>query len=188
MNIKQEPEKSVMQPLYPFGYGLSYSDFRIDNYKCDESVETGKSFKLSFDVTNISDVKGKETVQIYTHSICPTVNRPIKELRGYVKVELNPNETKSIEFELDTRNFGYLNEDNEFVIENRPQEVFVCTDSSTIVHKSRIEFIGETKEILHDQVFNLKVKVSSSEIDDSDLGDVSDGSIMKLRKSSAVML
>ena len=42
MNIKQQPEKSVMQPLYPFGYGLSYSDFRIDKYKCDEAVETGK--------------------------------------------------------------------------------------------------------------------------------------------------
>ena len=42
INIKQQPEKSVMQPLYPFGYGLSYSDFRIDKYKCDEAVETGK--------------------------------------------------------------------------------------------------------------------------------------------------
>ena len=42
MNIKQQPEKSVMQPLYPFGYGLLYSDFRIDKYKCDEATETGK--------------------------------------------------------------------------------------------------------------------------------------------------
>ena len=42
MNIKQQPEKSVMQPLYLFGYGLSHSDFRIDNYKCDEAAETGK--------------------------------------------------------------------------------------------------------------------------------------------------
>lgn len=62
MNIKQQPEKTVMQPLYPFGYGLSHSDFRIDNYKCDEAVETGKSFNLSFELTNVSDRKGKETV------------------------------------------------------------------------------------------------------------------------------
>ena len=62
MNIKQQPEKSAMQPLYPFGYGLSYSDFRIDKYKCDEAVETGKSFNLSFELTNVSDRKGKETV------------------------------------------------------------------------------------------------------------------------------
>ena len=62
INIKQQPEESVMQPLYPFGYGLSYSDFRIDKYKCDEAVETGKSFNLSFELTNVSDRKGKETV------------------------------------------------------------------------------------------------------------------------------
>ena len=42
INIKQQPEETVMQPLYPFGYGLLYSDFRIDKYKCDEAVETGK--------------------------------------------------------------------------------------------------------------------------------------------------
>ena len=73
---------------------------------------------------------------------------------------LNPGETKSVEFELDTRNFGYLNENDEFVIENHPQEVYVCTDSVTIVHKLRIEFTGETKEILHDRVSNFRVNVS----------------------------
>ena len=73
---------------------------------------------------------------------------------------LNPGETKSVEFELDTRNFGYLNENDEFVIENHPQEVYVFTDSITIVHKSRIEFAGITKEILHDRVFNFRVNVS----------------------------
>ena len=73
---------------------------------------------------------------------------------------LNPGETKSVEFELDTRNFGYLNENDGFVIENHPQEVYVCTDSVTIVHKLRIEFTGETKEILHDRVFNFRLNVS----------------------------
>ena len=65
-----------------------------------------------------------------------------------------------MEFELDTRNFGYLNENDGFVIENHPQEVYVCTDSFAIVHKSRIEFTGVTKEILHDRVFNFRVNVS----------------------------
>lgn len=64
INIKQQPEESVMQLLYPFGYGLSYSDFRIDKYKCDEAVETGKLFKLSFELANVSNRKGKATVQI----------------------------------------------------------------------------------------------------------------------------
>ena len=73
---------------------------------------------------------------------------------------LNPGETKSVEFELDTRNFGYLNENDGFVIENHPQEVYVFTDSITIVHKSSIEFTGVTKEILHDRVFNFRMNVS----------------------------
>lgn len=157
MNSKQEPEQSVMQPLYPFGFGLSYTTFEIKNMKHDESVEVGQSFKVSVDVTNTGAVAGTNVVQIYTHSKCPTINRPIKELRGFAKVELQPNETKTLEFTFDTRQFGYYNAQNEFVIENRPQEIFACDHSSFIQAKGEIQFTGKTKEILHDRVFNFEV-------------------------------
>lgn len=158
-NIKQQPDPSVMQPLYPFGYGLSYTSFRIDNLRADETVETGGTFKVYADAENTGEVTGDVTVQIYTHSKCPTIIRPIKELRAYKRLTLQPHEKKTVEFTLDTRNFGYYNHKDEFVIEARPQQIFLCADSSTILDKTEIEFTGEDKEILHDRVFNFCAKV-----------------------------
>ncbi len=158
MNCKQEPEQSVMQPLYPFGYGLSYTTFKIHDLKVDEQVAVGDAFKVQVSVTNTGDVAGDETVQIYTHSVCPTINRPIKELRAWKRVALEPGETKTLSFTLDTRQFGYFNAQNAFVIEGRPQDVFACYDSSTIAERARIEFVGADKEILHDRVFDFDVE------------------------------
>ena len=153
------PETSVMQPLYPFGYGLSYTSFKISNLKSDESVKVLDSFKVSVDVENTGSVTGEETVQIYFHSLCPTINRPIMELRGFKKIELNPGEKRTLEFTFDTRQFGYFNAKNEFVIEPRPQSIFVGNSSSSIVEHSKIDFVGEVTEILHDRVFDFDVKV-----------------------------
>jgi glycoside hydrolase family 3 domain protein len=157
MNIHQEPDASVMQPLYPFGYGLSYTTFKISNLKHEKEVEIGDSFKVSVDITNTGTIAGSDVVQVYTHSIAPTINRPIKELRGFKNVYLNPKETKTIEFEFDTHQFGYYNTLEQFVIENRPQEIFVGDNSSVIQEKGRIEFKGKTKEILHERVFDFNV-------------------------------
>ncbi len=161
INIKQEPEKSVMQPLYPFGYGLSYTTFKISNMVNDTEVQVGDSFKVSIDIENTGDVEGVDVVQIYTHSKCPTINRPIKELRGFKSVSLKPKEKKTITFTFDTHQFGYLNAKNEFVIEARPQEIFAGDNSTEIQERGEINFIGETKEILHERVFQFEVEEKS---------------------------
>lgn len=158
MTIKQTADPAVMQPLYPFGYGLSYTNFELSNLHYDERVETGASFKVSIDIKNTGAIAGSDVIQIYTHSKCPTINRPIKELRAFTTVDLQPNEKKTIEFELDTRAFGYFNFEDQFVIENRPQELFICDHSSNIVLRGEVQFVGKTKEILHDRVFNFKVE------------------------------
>lgn len=157
MNIKQEPDASVMQPLYPFGYGLSYTTFKLSNLSNDQAVETGSTFKVCVDITNTGSVAGSDIVQVYTHSKCPTINRPIKELRGFKNVYLQPNETKTLEFTFDTRQFGYYNAQDEFVIENRPQEIYVGDESTEIACRGEIEFTGDVKEILHDRVFDFSV-------------------------------
>ncbi len=160
MTIKQEPAKDVLQPLYPFGYGLSYTTFSIHDLVVDEQVAVGDAFTAQVKVTNTGDVAGDETVQIYTHSVCPTINRPIKELRAWKRVTLEPGETKTVTFTLDTRQFGYLNAKDEFVVEARPQDVFACSDSSTIVERARIEFTGEDTNVQDDRVFDFGVTVA----------------------------
>ncbi len=158
LTCKQTPDPSVLQPLYQFGYGLSYTTFEFSNLEYDSAVETGGKFKVSFDITNTGDVAGSDTVQVYTHSLQPTVIRPIKELRGFKVVELEPGETKRIEFEFDTHMFGYYNWQDEFVIEPRPQAIYVGDDSTNIKLEGRIDFTGEVKEILHQRVFDFDVK------------------------------
>lgn len=159
MTIRQTPDPSVMQPLYPFGYGLSYTTFAVSNLVADASVATGDTFKVSVDVENTGSVAGTEVVQIYTHSLQPTVIRPIKELRGFKRVDLQPGEKKTVEFTFDTRAFGYLNRQNDFVIEPRPQAIYAGTDSSRIQAQAEISFTGEVKEILHDRVFNFEAVI-----------------------------
>ena len=158
LRVDQTPEPTVMQPLYPFGYGLSYTTFEIGDLQVDEQVQVGDAFTVRVRVANTGAIAGDEVVQIYTHSVCPTINRPIKELRAWKRVTLEPGEAKTLEFTLDTRQFGYYNAKNEFVIEARPQEVFACYDSSTIAAQARIEFVGQDKEILHDRVFDFAVR------------------------------
>lgn len=160
MNVRQEPAPDVLQPLYPFGYGLSYTTFSISDLKVDESVAVGDAFKVSVSVTNTGEVAGDETVQIYSHSVCPTINRPIKELRAWKRVSLAPGETRRISFTLDTRQFGYLNARDEFVVEARPQEIFACYDSSTIAERARIEFTGADREVSSERVFDFEVEVA----------------------------
>lgn len=155
---KQEPAKDVMQPLYPFGYGLSYTSFSIHDMEVADEVQVGESFTVSVSVTNTGDVAGDETVQIYTHSVCPTINRPIKELRAWKRIPLEPGQTKRLEFTLDTKMFGYFNANDEFVVEPRPQDVFACYDSSTIAEQARIAFTGEELEVMNDRVYNFKVR------------------------------
>ena len=74
-------------------------------------------------------------------------------------MELKPHETKRVEFTFDTHQFGYYNAQDEFVIENRPQQIFVGDQSSVIQVSGEIQFVGEVKEILHERVFDFEVSV-----------------------------
>ncbi|TRO67524.1 beta-glucosidase BglX [Christiangramia sabulilitoris] len=89
-------------PLYPFGYGLSYTTFDYGDVSLSASeLSSGGLLTLSVPVTNSGSVKGKEVVQLYMHDLVASVARPIKELKGFELVELNPGETKTVEFSID---------------------------------------------------------------------------------------
>jgi beta-glucosidase len=91
-------EKHDIKPLFAFGHGLSYTTFEYGEASCGKS---GKGFKVSVDVTNTGKVEGKEIVQLYISDDECTLERPVKELKGFKKVSLAPGETKQVTFEIE---------------------------------------------------------------------------------------
>lgn len=100
-------DKKNLEPRFPFGHGLSYSEFFYSNPEIVAFDGEAATVSVTIDVTNESDRFGKEVVQLYVAPLTPTVNRPVQELRDFAKVALNPGETKTLRFDLDARAFAY---------------------------------------------------------------------------------
>lgn len=101
-------DKKNMEVLFPFGHGLSYTTFEYSNMKADKlAMNDTDTVTVSLDVTNTGKVKGKEVVQIYVEAPESQAIRPLRELREFAKVELEPGETKTLSFTLNKRAFSY---------------------------------------------------------------------------------
>lgn len=101
-------DKAGIAPQFPFGYGLSYTTFEYSKLKLSKSsLAPGKTVTVSLDVKNTGARAGAETVQLYLHDPDPKVDRPERELKGFQRVELLPNQTKRVSFELQPRAFAY---------------------------------------------------------------------------------
>ena len=115
------------QPLYPFGYGLSYSKFEYSNLKIDDS--NPQKVKIFVTIKNTSTIAGEEIAQLYIHQKIASVVRPVKELKGFNKVKINAGETKEIEFNLTDKELGFYNNNGDFVVEAGDFDVMVGTSS-----------------------------------------------------------
>ena len=105
-------------PLYPFGYGLSYTSFAYKNLKMAKTTfQKGEKIEISVDVTNTGDFDGKEVVQLYLNDAAASIVRPVKELKGFELVELKKGETKTIHFALTDAALGFYNNDGKFLVE-----------------------------------------------------------------------
>ena len=118
-------------PLYPFGYGLSYTAFEYEGLKINNSFSDNGKVEVMVQVSNTGKVKGKEVVQLYIRDLYASVTRPVKELKGFELVELQPNETKTIQFTLTENDLGFYDDQGEFIIEKGDFEVFVGGSSIT---------------------------------------------------------
>ncbi|WP_179004807.1 beta-glucosidase BglX [Winogradskyella forsetii] len=124
------------EPLYPFGYGLSYTTFDYSNFKLDKTaINFDGQITVSVDVTNSGDYDGKEVVQLYIRDVVGTVTRPVKELKGFEKVDIQKGETKTITFNITIEDLKFYNSDLDFVAEPGKFHVFVGTDSTTEMMK-----------------------------------------------------
>jgi beta-glucosidase len=104
-------DKSGIKPLFPFGYGLSYTSFAYKNLRVSPS-SGDNPITVSFDVTNTGNRAGAEVAEVYVGDHHAHVPRPVKELKGFSKVDLNPGETKQVTVTLDSRAFSYYDDKN----------------------------------------------------------------------------
>ena len=114
-------------PLYPFGHGLSYSNFEYSRLRVREKAD---AFEVSVRVRNTSDRDGQEVVQLYIHDRVASVSRPEKELKGFQKISLNAGERKTVTFTLSDKELGFYDGRGEYVVEPGEFDVFVGGSSA----------------------------------------------------------
>ena len=114
------------EPLYPFGYGLSYTSFEFSNLVLSKDIlQMGEDLLINVDVTNTGDLSGYETVQLYVKDLDASVDIPRYELKGFKKVLLKPEETKTIELVLKPRQLALIDNDGECKLEPGSFQIFV---------------------------------------------------------------
>lgn len=119
-------------PVYPFGYGLSYTSFSYSPVTLSkDSVKAGETLVASVTVTNTGAVAGKEVVQLYIQDVKASVSRPVRELKGFDKVLLQPGESKTVSFEIGPEALSFYNQDMVYGAESGEFKVYVGGDSRT---------------------------------------------------------
>jgi beta-glucosidase len=117
-------------PLYPFGFGLSYTTFEYSNLTLDKKeIKKNESLKVSVDVKNTGSREGKEVVQLYIRDLVGSVTRPVKELKDFTKISLKPGETKHVEFTITPDKLKFYDINMNYVVEPGDFKVFVGTNS-----------------------------------------------------------
>lgn len=124
-------------PLFPFGYGLSYTSFSYSDIKLSSNTLTkGKSITASVTLTNTGKYDGKEVVQLYTRDLVGSITRPVKELKGFQKISLKAGESKQISFTISENDLKFYNSDLKFVAEPGDFKLFIGTNSRDVKETS----------------------------------------------------
>lgn len=127
---------------YPFGHGLSYTTFRTDAVEAEVVGEDAVNVAVS--VTNTGERAGKHVVQVYVSTETGPIRRPLRELRAFEKVSLEPGETRRVELRLDRRAFAYWDiEQHDWVVPAGEYAVQVCFDASTVLAEERVALAGD---------------------------------------------
>ena len=119
------------EPLFPFGHGLSYTSFKLDNVKVDPpKIGPAGRASVTVDVTNTGGRAGDEVVQLYVHDRVASVTRPVKELRGFERVSLAPGEKKTVRFILGPEALRFTDENMARIVEPGFFDVMLGTSST----------------------------------------------------------
>jgi len=119
-----------VSPLYAFGYGLSYTTFRLDGVRLTrEAMARAESTSVQVELTNTGTRVGTEVVQMYIRDRVSSVTRPVKELKGFAKVALEPGETRTVTIEITPELLAFYDIDMHYVVEPGEFEIMVGTSS-----------------------------------------------------------
>lgn len=120
-------------PLYPFGYGLSYTSFEYSNLKLSGNlINSGENITISVDITNTGKIFGEEVVQLYLADLVSSVTRPGRELKGFSKIGLAPGEKKTVKIVIEPKDMSFYNKDMKWVLEPGTFKVMIGASSSDI--------------------------------------------------------
>jgi len=121
-------------PLYPFGYGLSYTTFKISNLQVSAPrISANSKVTVTVDVENTGRRAGDEVVQLYIRDLVATMTRPVKELKGFQRISLQPGEKKKVEFTLGPGHLGFWNREMRYVVEPGEFRVMVGANSAEVI-------------------------------------------------------
>lgn len=121
------------EPLYPFGYGLSYTTFAYDNLRLDKNtLRMQEKLRVSVTVTNSGAYDGEEVVQLYIQDVTASVNRPVKELKGFHKIALKKGESREVVFSITAEDLKFYDRNMKYTAEPGAFKVFVGTNSRDV--------------------------------------------------------
>ena len=147
-------------PLYAFGHGLSYTLFEYGELSIDQKqAKVGESVDISLKVRNVGKVMGDEVVQLYIRDEYASMPRPIKELKGYQRVNLMPNEEQTITFHLPVDQLAFYDADLKLCVEAGKINVMLGSSSEDIRLRGEFEITGSKKAFVKDRVFVCPVTV-----------------------------
>lgn len=148
-------DKDGVKPLFPFGFGLSYTTFQYSNLKIAKTNSNGRGeVTVSFSVKNTGKRRGAEVAQLYVGDSHASVPRPVKELKGFAKVDLNPGESKTVTLKLDKRSFAYYDvAGKQWKVEPAKFAVMIGSSSQKMELKSDVELSTAEIQSLSDPYY-----------------------------------
>jgi len=148
------------KPLFPFGYGLSYTSFEYSNMVIiPRSTSWDGQVEISVDVKNTGSCTGDEVVQLYVNDVQSEITRPVKELKGFKRVTLKPGHKKTVTFILSIAQLGLYNKDMKYVVEPGIIKVMAGSSSEDIRLTGKFKITGKTAETLNKKKYFTLIRV-----------------------------
>jgi len=148
------------KPLFPFGHGLSYTQFTYEGLEVAPSEgRAADTIRIRATVSNTGRRAGEEVVQLYVHDVVGSITRPVKELKGFRRIALAPGERRIVTFHLAVSQLGFYDHDLRFVVEPGTIEVMVGSSSEDVRLRGTFEIVGEVTDVGTRKCFSTPIEI-----------------------------